>query len=91
VSPLHPATPARPLDGLRVLDFGQYLAGPMVAMFLADFGTEVIHVDPPGGARWKHPANAALYRGKRTTEMDVKTVSAASRGGASSGGPRRRR
>ncbi|MBQ6670469.1 MAG: CoA transferase, partial [Firmicutes bacterium] len=33
------------LDGVRVIDFGQYIAGPLAAMILADFGAEVIHVD----------------------------------------------
>jgi len=37
------------LDGIRVIDFGQYLAGPLAALLLADQGAEVIRVDPPGG------------------------------------------
>lgn len=60
-----------PFAGLRVLDLGQYLAGPLVAMLLADGGADVIHVDPPGGPRWKHPANVALQRGKRSVELDL--------------------
>jgi len=61
------------LSGIRVIDFGQYLSAPMAAMFLADNGADVIHVDPPEGPRWKHPANAALYRGKRTIALNLKT------------------
>lgn len=38
-----------PLSGVNVVDFGQYIAGPAVAMMLADFGATVVHVDPPGG------------------------------------------
>ena len=53
-----------PLAGIRVLDLGQYIAGPAVAMMLADHGAEVVRVDPPGGPRWKSPANAVLNRGK---------------------------
>ena len=30
----------RPLSGIRVLDFGQFLAGPLVGMMLADMGAE---------------------------------------------------
>src|SRR5579875_1768834 len=60
------------LDGLRVVDFGQYLAGPLVAMILGDLGAEVIRVDPPGGPRWHHPANALLQRGKRSIVLDLK-------------------
>ena len=50
------------LNGLRVIDFGQYIAGPLLAMLLADAGAEVIHVDPPGGPRCDDPANAVLQR-----------------------------
>lgn len=59
------------LSGLRVIDFGQYLAGPLVAMNLADLGADVIRVDPPGGPRWGNPANAALQRGKRSIVLDL--------------------
>ncbi len=42
------ATP-RPLDGIRVLELGQLLAGPFASTLLAYFGAEVIKVEPPGG------------------------------------------
>jgi crotonobetainyl-CoA:carnitine CoA-transferase CaiB-like acyl-CoA transferase len=60
------------LQGLRVIDFGQYLAGPMLGMMLADYGAEVIRVDPPGGPRWDGDANAILQRGKRSIVLDLK-------------------
>jgi crotonobetainyl-CoA:carnitine CoA-transferase CaiB-like acyl-CoA transferase len=63
----------RALEGIRVLDFGQYLAGPLVAMMLADQGAEVIRIDPPGGPRWDTPANAVLQRGKRSIVLDLKS------------------
>lgn len=63
----------RPLSGIRVLDFGQYLAGPLVGMMLADMGAEVIRIDPPGGPRWKDPAFDMLSRGKHTVEVDLKS------------------
>lgn len=37
------------LSGLTVLDFGQLIAGPVSAMWLADMGATVIKVEPPGG------------------------------------------
>src|SRR5579884_2356679 len=60
------------LDGIRVIDFGQYLAGPLAAMLLADQGADVVRVDPPGGPRWRHPANAVLQRGKRSIVLDLR-------------------
>ncbi|MDH3667278.1 MAG: CoA transferase [Paracoccaceae bacterium] len=62
----------RPLSGIRVLDFGQYLAGPLVGMMLADFGAEVIRVDRPQGPRWRSPAFDMLSRGKRSIALDLK-------------------
>jgi crotonobetainyl-CoA:carnitine CoA-transferase CaiB-like acyl-CoA transferase len=59
------------LDGTRVIDFGQYIAGPLTGMLLADQGADVIKVDPPGGPRWKTPANATWNRGKRSILLDL--------------------
>jgi len=63
-----------PLKGLRVLDFGHYLAGPAVGMILADQGAEVIRIDPPGGPRWVNQANAILGRGKKSIVLDLKSA-----------------
>lgn len=38
-----------PLRGRRVIDLSQYIAGPACAQLLADFGAEVIKVEPPDG------------------------------------------
>ena len=40
--------PNRPLDGIRVIEVGQLLAGPFAGTMLAYFGAEVIKVEPPG-------------------------------------------
>lgn len=55
-----------PLAGIRVLDISNFLAAPMAAMFLADFGAEVIKVERPGGGDemrlWGNNKNAVgLY------------------------------
>ncbi|MBO9448302.1 CoA transferase [Ruegeria sp. R14_0] len=63
----------RPLEHIRVLDFGQYLAGPLVGMMLADMGAQVIRVDPPGGPRLKEPATDMLSRGKTAVTLDLET------------------
>ncbi len=60
------------LDGFRVIDFGQYIAGPLVGMLMVDQGADVIKVDPPGGPSWKTPANATWNRGKRSIVLDLK-------------------
>ena len=41
-------TNPRPLDGIRVIEVGQLLAGPFAGTFLGYFGAEVIKVEPPG-------------------------------------------
>jgi crotonobetainyl-CoA:carnitine CoA-transferase CaiB-like acyl-CoA transferase len=64
---------ASALDGVRVIDFGQYVAGPMAAMLLADQGADVIRLEVPGGPRMDSPANATYNRGKRSIVLDLKS------------------
>ena len=42
-------TPPGALRGVRVLDAGCYVAGPLLGMLLADQGAEVIEIERPGG------------------------------------------
>ncbi len=48
------------LDGVRVLDFGRYIAGPFCATLLADMGAEVIRIEKIDGSedRFTSPINA---------------------------------
>jgi len=71
----------RPLAGVRVVEFCQVAAGPFCAMLLADFGAEVIKVEPPGGdalRQWPPIRGgfsenfASLNRGKRSIVLDLK-------------------
>lgn len=64
-----------PLAGVRVIDFGQQIAAPAVSMTLADLGATVVHIDPPDGPQWDHPANAVLNRNKRCLRLDLKSSS----------------
>ncbi len=63
------------LGGVKVVDFGQWIAGPLAAMLLGDQGAEVVHVDPPGGPRWRTPANATFNRGKTSLVLDLTRAS----------------
>ncbi len=61
-------------QGLNIADFSQGIAGPMAAMFLGDFGAEVVKVEPPGGDRAKdHPGYQVFNRGKQVTTLDLDT------------------
>ena len=43
----------RLLDGIRVIDAASFIAGPVAATVMADFGADVIKVEPPGGDVWR--------------------------------------
>ena len=60
-----------PLNGIKVVDLGQWMAGPTAARLLADNGAEVVHVDPPDGWRWSAQADAVLNAGKRRVVLDL--------------------
>lgn len=61
------------LTGFRVLDFGQYVAGPLAALLLCEQGAEVIRIDPPGGPRDPSAAGAIFNRGKKSMVLDLKS------------------
>jgi crotonobetainyl-CoA:carnitine CoA-transferase CaiB-like acyl-CoA transferase len=59
-------------DGIRVLDCSQGLSGPMAAMLLADFGAEVLKLEPPEGDRAKtQPGYIAWNRNKHRLALDL--------------------
>jgi crotonobetainyl-CoA:carnitine CoA-transferase CaiB-like acyl-CoA transferase len=71
-----------PLAGVRVLEFAQYVAGPLCGALLHDLGAEVIKVEPPAGDGYRYVMPVApalgryflpLNRGKRSVVLDLKT------------------
>jgi crotonobetainyl-CoA:carnitine CoA-transferase CaiB-like acyl-CoA transferase len=61
------------LRGVKVVDFGQHLAGSLCAMLLADQGADVVRIDPPGGSEGRSTSDAITQRGKRCIELDLRT------------------
>lgn len=67
-----------PLDGVRVVDAGAFLAGPLGPMLLSDLGADVVKVEPPGGEgmRWVEWSFFGCQRGKRGVALDLKAADA---------------
>lgn len=65
---------ALPLTGLKVADFGAYLAGPLATMLLADLGAEVVKIETPAGDVMRRVPGAFVgcQRGKRSLALDLK-------------------
>ncbi len=66
---------AGPLDGIRVLDLSQWLAGPVAATLLADFGADVVMVELPAEsarAVVRAPSFLVTNRNKRSITLDVR-------------------
>ncbi len=61
------------LDGVQVVDFSAFVAGPLGAQILADLGADVIKVEPPEGEAMRAAAYAvaACQRGKRSLALDI--------------------
>ena len=71
------------LQGMKVLELGQLIAGPFAAKTLADFGAEVIKIEPPGSGdplrKWRMLKDGtsvwwqAQSRNKRSLALDLRT------------------
>ena len=76
------------LEGVRVLDLTRHVAGPFCTKFLADYGADVVKIEPPGRgdpARWiapflddlPHPERSGLFlhlnTNKRGVTLNLKT------------------
>ncbi|HZR97529.1 MAG TPA: CoA transferase, partial [Chloroflexota bacterium] len=77
------APPRRPLDGVRVLELANFMAGPYCGMVLADLGADVIKVESPRGGDFSRATGPfvggesagflTLNRNKRSLALDLKT------------------
>ena len=75
---------AGPLQGLKVVELGQLIAGPFAARTLGDFGAEVIKVEPPGAGdplrQWRllHNGTSVWWqvqsRNKQSVVLDLRQV-----------------
>jgi len=73
---------SKPLDGIRVLELGQLIAGPFAAKMLGEFGAEVIKIEPPGTGdplrRWRllHNGTSVWWevqsRNKQSVTLDLR-------------------
>jgi crotonobetainyl-CoA:carnitine CoA-transferase CaiB-like acyl-CoA transferase len=76
------STGERPLEGVRVIEMGQLLAGPFTGTILSYFGAEVIKIEPPGGdpiRGWREVKDGtslwyrSLGRNKKSVTLDLKS------------------
>lgn len=75
-----------PLSGLKVLELGQLIAGPFAAKTLADFGADIIKIEPPGSGdplrKWRLIKDGTSVwwqiqsRNKRSVALDLKSTEA---------------
>src|SRR6476620_7773835 len=73
---------AGPMQGLEVIELGQLIAGPFAAKTLADFGAEVIKIEPPAGGdplrQWRllHNGTSVWWqvqsRNKKSVALDLR-------------------
>ena len=83
---MNATTTPGPLAGLKVIELGQLIAGPFAAKTLADFGAEVIKIEPPEGGdplrQWRLVKDGTSVwwqvqsRNKRSVALDLKDPAA---------------
>jgi formyl-CoA transferase len=74
---------AKPLEGLRVIELGQLIAGPFAAKMLGEFGAQVVKIEPPGTGdplrKWRllHEGTSVWWavqsRNKQSVSLDLRT------------------
>ncbi len=73
---VRPATDARPLSGVTVLELAYFVAGPLSATMLAELGARVIKVEPLEGdpSRRTRLQNSKFLAGKQSIALDLKSA-----------------
>jgi len=78
----------RPLDGIKVVELATFVAAPVAARMMADWGAEVIRIETASGDNWRphgrsyglphtddcNPLYAVLHSGKKCISIDLKTA-----------------
>jgi crotonobetainyl-CoA:carnitine CoA-transferase CaiB-like acyl-CoA transferase len=81
MTPPSEAPDTRPLAGVKVVEFCQIASGPFTGLLLADYGAQVLKIEPPEGDAMRtwpplsggYSENfASLNRGKRSIALDLK-------------------
>ena len=75
VSKARPLSGTRPLDGIGMLDFGAFVAGPLATVLLGDLGADVIKIETPAGDPTRGIVRSfnGANRGKRAIAVNLKT------------------
>src|SRR5262249_19185602 len=75
-----PVPKSSALDGLRVVDLSPTRVGAQASQTLADFGADVVWVEPPGGSALRHQSSCPfLARGKRSEVADLRSAAGVDR------------
>lgn len=82
MSELHIEDNPMPLEGIRVLELGNYIAAPFASRVFGDFGADVIKIEKPGGDElrdWRRPVGdismlfRTVGRNKRSVVLDLRS------------------
>ena len=62
-----------PLEGVKVLEFTEIIAGPFGGMLLGDMGADIIKVEPPWGEPWRFAQEFMPTESKTLSSFKTRT------------------